>query len=102
MFCLQLALVSQKGPHTNKTFACLCVLKLIDHAIQIYTYILCIVKYLSMFMYVCDTLHILNEVNVKNYPKIYVFTEVYLALRFTGVHSFNIHTLFEIFVLETS
>lgn len=40
MLCLQLALVSQKGPHTNKTSACLCVLKSIDHAIQIHTYIL--------------------------------------------------------------
>lgn len=95
-------LVSQKGPHTNKTSVCLCVLKLIDHAIQIHTYILYIVKYLSMYMYVCDILHIPNEVNVKNYPKIYIFTEVYLALGFTNIDSFNIHALFERFVLETS
>lgn len=55
-----------------------------------------------MYMYVCDILHIPIEVNVKNYPKIHIFTEVYLALRFTDVHSFCIYALFKIFVLETN
>lgn len=51
-------------------------------------------------MYVCDILHISNEVNVKIYPKIHIFTEVYLTLRFTNVHSFTIYGLFDILVLE--
>jgi len=53
-----------------------------------------------MYMYVCDILHIHSEVNVKNYPNICIFTDAYLALWFTSAHSFNIHALFEISVLD--
>lgn len=100
MLCLQLALLLRRVVLKHKTSAYLCALQSTDHAIQIHTHLLYTVKYLSVCMYVCDILHIPNEVNIKIYPKIHIFTEVYLTLRFTNVHFFTIHALFEIFVLE--
>lgn len=53
-----------------------------------------------MYMHVCDILHLPRKLNIKSYPKMHIFTEVYLALRFTDVHFFHIYALFEILLLK--
>lgn len=50
----------------------------------------------------CDILHLPRKLNIKSYPKTHIFTEVYLALRFTDVRSFHIYALFEVVLLETN